>query len=165
VRPAEFKAYLTESGWAKKLSADAVPKTLTCQRNYLVTAAPEHLAYDAAIACGFLTRCLLNAGETLSLETVLSHPSKVDILSAASDMGYKCYVYYICTQDVQINIDRVANRVRKGGHDVPRSKIRSRFAKSLSLLPEVIRTAYRAFLFDNSGSGAGSQGRVQERSS
>ncbi|RYE43433.1 MAG: hypothetical protein EOP48_22915, partial [Sphingobacteriales bacterium] len=50
-----------------------------------------------------------------------------------------------------INIKRVRNRVKKGGHNVPDDKIIERYHRSLSLLAEVIPHTYRSYIFDNSG--------------
>ena len=49
-----------------------------------------------------------------------------------------------------INISRVDQRVTLRGHDVPQSKIVSRYYGSLALLPSLIPFTYRTFLFDNS---------------
>ena len=48
-------------------------------------------------------------------------------------------------------VARVRDRVRKGGHDVPADKIRSRYQRSQDLLLPAMRTCNRAFVFDNSG--------------
>jgi predicted ABC-type ATPase len=49
------------------------------------------------------------------------------------------------------NIERVAIRVKKGGHSVPEDKIIERHAKSLNQLPWFLEQADNALLFDNSG--------------
>ena len=72
-------------------------------------------------------------------------------MEAAQQMGYRTYLYFVATDSPQINILRVANRVDDGGHDVPRDKITQRYARTLSLLPEAISAANRAYIFDNSG--------------
>jgi predicted ABC-type ATPase len=80
----------------------------------------------------------------------MSHPDKVDLFKNARHAGYKTYLYYICTDSAMINQRRVRNRVSEGGHDVPLDKIRSRYKRSLALLPDAINQAHRAYLFDNS---------------
>jgi predicted ABC-type ATPase len=67
-----------------------------------------------------------------------------------SEFGYKNYLYFVCTVDPIININRVAQRVALKGHDVPQEKIINRYYSSLSLLPSLIPETYRTFLFDNS---------------
>jgi predicted ABC-type ATPase len=66
-------------------------------------------------------------------------------------MGYRTYLYFVATDDPAINISRVRNRVRVGGHPVPEDKIATRYHRSLDLLMEAIRQTNRAYVFDNSG--------------
>ena len=64
----------------------------------------------------------------------MSSPDKIDFLAEARRRGFRTYLYYVATVDPLININRVANRVRMGGHPVPEEKIVSRYARSLDLL-------------------------------
>lgn len=81
----------------------------------------------------------------------MSHPGKVELLRQAQLNGYRTYLYYIATDDPDINISRVRNRVKLGGHPVPEDKIISRYHRSLELLMSAIRCTNRAYIFDNSG--------------
>jgi predicted ABC-type ATPase len=60
----------------------------------------------------------------------------------------------VATEDPAINISRVENRVRAGGHDVPADKITARYHRSLGLLLEAIKHTDRAYIFDNSSAEA-----------
>ena len=71
---------------------------------------------------------------TFSFETVFSHSSKLDIMQQAVELGYKVYLYFVSTEDPEINKFRVAARKMKGGHDVPPEKIESRYYLSMNLL-------------------------------
>ena len=63
-------------------------------------------------------------------------------------------LYYIATDDPEINISRVRYRVEKqGGHAVPEHKITSRYHRSLGLLWKAISYTNRAYIFDNSTQG------------
>lgn len=106
--------------------------------------------YDAALAADFIRHQLLLKGDTFTFETVLSHASKISFLQQAITHGYKNYLYFICTVDPAINIDRVKQRVSLGGHDVPEEKIISRYNDSLQALSSIIPLCYRVYLFDNS---------------
>lgn len=66
-------------------------------------------------------------------------------------MGYRTYLYFVATDDPAINVSRVRNRVALKGHDVPKDKIVSRYARSLDLLMDAVRHTNRAYVFDNSG--------------
>ncbi len=108
-------------------------------------------SYLTSAAADFLRQKLLKQKTSFTFETVMSHHSKVDILAEAQRMGYRTYLYFIATDDAAINISRVRNRVKQGGHAVPEDKIVSRYQRSLELLMEAIRHTNRAYIFDNSG--------------
>jgi predicted ABC-type ATPase len=60
----------------------------------------------ASIIAAFLRYCLLKHKKSFSFETVMSHPSMLDFISEAKALGYKCYLYFICTDDPSINVQR-----------------------------------------------------------
>jgi predicted ABC-type ATPase len=92
--------------------------------------------------------------ESLIFETVASHPSKISELQQAVLAGYRCHVILIATDNPAINVDRVAHRVRNGGHDVPENRIRDRYQRTLALFPSMIEQASEALIFDNTSSNA-----------
>ena len=108
-------------------------------------------SYFASVAADFIRRKLLDARRSFTFETVMSSRDKVEFLRLARAAGYRTYLYYIATDDPQINVARVRHRVLMGGHDVPADKIVSRYYRSLALLPEAIQQTDRSFVFDNSG--------------
>lgn len=110
-------------------------------------------SYYASVAADFLRQNLLVQQTSFSFETVMSAPDKVELLAKAQQMGYRTYLYYVATDDPEINCARVEARVRQGGHPVPADKIVSRYYRSLDLLLPAIRVSDRAYLFDNSRSG------------
>ncbi|MDR2908244.1 MAG: zeta toxin family protein, partial [Bacteroidales bacterium] len=81
--------------------------------------------------------------ESLIFETVLSSPEKVDFIVDAKQKGYFVRLFFVCTNSPQINAFRVATRVLKGGHDVPISKIISRYSKSITNAIKVSKIADR----------------------
>lgn len=94
---------------------------------------------------------LLAQGSTFTFETVMSSPDKIDFMRKAQMRGYRTYLYFVATDDPEINISRVRLRVSQGGHDVPEDLIRSRYVRSIGLLDEACSVANRAYIFDNSG--------------
>jgi predicted ABC-type ATPase len=111
-------------------------------------------SYFASVAADFLRQKLLAAERTFTFETVMSHPSKVDLLKQAQAAGYRTYLYYVATDDPAINISRVENRVKLNGHDVPPELVEKRFYRSLELLMSAIQSSNRAYIFDNSTDNA-----------
>ncbi len=119
------------------------------------TSGGEVNSYVASVAADFLRRALVERKCSFTFETVMSSPDKVALLAMARSAGYRTYLYYIATDDPQINISRVRNRVKLGGHDVPEDKIVARYHRSLGLLMDAIRHTDRAYIFDNSGEDLG----------
>ena len=66
--------------------------------------------------------------------------------------NYRVYLYFVATDDPEINLDRVRRRVMQGGHPVPADKVRKRYRESIDLMTEACGVAHRAYIFDNSGS-------------
>ena len=64
-------------------------------------------------------------------ETVFSAEDKIDFLIRAKEAGFFIRVFFISTSHPSINASRIAKRVMEGGHDVPISKIISRYTKSI----------------------------------
>lgn len=85
-----------------------------------------------------------------TFETVLSSPRNVELLKKAKSVGYRIEVVFVLTSDPQINISRVAQRVKNGGHDVPKDKIISRYHKSLDNISEMLKIADVMWVVDNS---------------
>jgi predicted ABC-type ATPase len=107
-------------------------------------------SYFASVLADFIRHQLLANKVSFTFETVMSSPDKVAFLDKAQQCGFRTYLYFVATEDPDINVSRVKNRVSAGGHPVPEDKIRSRYARSLDLLPEAITFSDRAYIFDNS---------------
>jgi predicted ABC-type ATPase len=107
-------------------------------------------AYWAAAIAAFIRKKLLEAGVSFTTETVMSSRDKVELLIQARLLGYRTYLYFIATEDPEINLSRIEARVAAGGHTVPRDKVISRYERSLDLLLEAIFQSDRAYIFDNS---------------
>lgn len=108
-------------------------------------------SYTVALLVNFLQDECICRGISFSQETVFSHASKVAALAKAKEAGFRTYLYYVATDNVEINAERVCERYAQGGHDVPPEKIRARYVRSLANLPNAMPHLSRAFFFDNSG--------------
>ena len=109
-------------------------------------------AYFASVAADFIRQKLIQARKSFTFETVMSSPDKINLLAKSRQFGYRNYLYFVATDNPEINISRIKYRVQTGGHDVPKDKIVSRYFRSLDLLWEAIKFTNRAYIFDNSGS-------------
>jgi predicted ABC-type ATPase len=108
-------------------------------------------AYDAAQVAEMKRSELIAAKQPFAFETVLSHPSKLALLDKAKEAGYDITLIFVGTQDPAINLQRVEQRARAGGHDVPPDKTVSRWHRSMELLPAAVERAGASLIYDNSG--------------
>lgn len=111
----------------------------------------EAVAFEAGRIMLKRIKDLIRAGETFAFETTLSTRSYKNLITDASKSGYKVTLIYFWLEHVQLAIDRVRNRVRDGGHDIPEEIIRRRYRSGIKNLFEIyLPTVDRALLFDNS---------------
>lgn len=108
---------------------------------------PDEIEKDIA-TFGFLD--LLSYGVETTADEVLPFFQQSPFLEKAQQRGFRTYLYYIATEAPEINISRVENRVKAGGHPVPKEKIVERYHRSLELLADAVRYTDRAYIFDNS---------------
>ena len=92
----------------------------------------------------------LNEKQSLIFETVLSATDKVNYILRAKEAGFFVRLFFVCTNSPIINASRIAKRVMEGGHDVPITKIISRYQKSISNCKFLSDKTDRTYLYDNS---------------
>lgn len=105
---------------------------------------------EAAQFCERLREDCLREGKSLIFETVMSAPDKIDFIRRAKAAGYFVRLFFISTENPAINAFRIARRVMKGGHDVPISKVISRYAKSIINCASIACEIDRLYVYDNS---------------
>ena len=97
-------------------------------------------------------RCL-HERKSFVFETVMSAIDKVDFIAKAKKYGFFIRLFFISTENPKINASRIADRVMKGGHDVPIPKIISRYYKSIENCKTVSTIVDRLYVYDNSVDG------------
>lgn len=93
----------------------------------------------------------IDAYQTVGVETVLSTDKYRNLVARAKARGFKRHLIYVYLRTAELNVERVAIRVAKGGHDVPKDKIIDRRRRSLEQLGWFFSQANAASIFDNSG--------------
>jgi predicted ABC-type ATPase len=110
---------------------------------------PEAVIKAAEEATRLRYECL-EQGRDFVFETVFSSEEKMEFLYKAKDAGFFIRFFYVCTSDPTINVARITQRFINGGHEVPISKVISRYYKSLINAEEAISFVDRAYVYDNS---------------
>jgi predicted ABC-type ATPase len=95
-------------------------------------------------------RVHLGKSESFAVETTLAGKSYLRMMLEARSAGFEIVLVYIGTENVEINLARIRNRVLAGGHDVPEEDVRRRYKRSLENLPIAFKRADHIILFDNS---------------
>ena len=149
---AELRAFFRDSGFLRQQSLDADAQKIRLEDGRVVFDVVAVNSYFASVLVDFIRNDLLRRQESFTFETVMSTRTKVDFFCRAREHGFRTYLYYVATEDPEINISRVAHRVTMGKHNVPRNKIIERYHRSLSLLADAVTCADRAYVFDNSDS-------------
>lgn len=106
--------------------------------------------YFVSFITSFICNELLNESNKFTVETVMSHSSKLDFMKKAKSKGFKVYLYFVSLADPELNKHRVQTRVAQGGHPVAEVKIRERYYRTMNNLFDALKIADTAYLFDNS---------------
>lgn len=140
-------------------AVDFLPKLAGC-RNFvnadLIARGLSPLDVDAvAIEAGrvFLRQIQTQIAATRSFafETTLAGLAYVRMIKAMRLKGYQVRIYYLWIPTVQLTLKRIAERVRRGGHDIPANTARRRYGKGLTnLFRHYLPLADYAAIFDNS---------------
>lgn len=110
---------------------------------------PEAVVKAAEHATQLRYECL-EQNRDFVFETVFSSAEKLEFLQKAKETGFFIRLFYVCTSDPAINVARITQRYLNGGHEVPISKVISRYYKSLINATKAISFVDRAYVYDNS---------------
>lgn len=147
-----IEKHIKNSEFAKKLGLHSLLGRIAVDASLTLRLPGPFDSYLASVLADAIRRELLEEGQTFTFETVMSSRDKVDFMKEARARGYRVYLYFVATDDPDINIARVQSRVELGGHPVPDVKVRKRYRESIDLMTEACDVAHRTYIFDNSGS-------------
>jgi len=92
----------------------------------------------------------IKEGKDFSIETTLAGKNAIRQIQKAKKMGYEVTMFYVALSNVNQNIERVAMRVKNGGHHIPTEDILRRNQTSFKHLYEYAHTIDNLVLIDNS---------------
>lgn len=93
--------------------------------------APELAAFKAGRLMLEEINAHVKRGENFAFETTLSGLTYARMITAWRSSGYVVELAFLSLPDAEMAIERVAARVRQGGHHVPEDVIRRRFAHGI----------------------------------
>lgn len=74
------------------------------------------------------------------------------MIEEAKKAGYEVILFYLWLNSADLAIERVRQRVNKGGHNIPTDVIKRRYLKGIENLPKFMQLVEDWYIFDNSGS-------------
>jgi predicted ABC-type ATPase len=90
---------------------------------------------------------------SFAVETTLRSDAIIRQAEAANALGFSTLLFFVATDDVLLNIERIAARGRMGGHASPEADIRAIAAASMANLPRAVAAFSYVECFDNSQRG------------
>lgn len=105
---------------------------------------------------------LLKDGDDFMIESNLAKSSDYEWIEKMIHRGYELILFFLCTDDVNINVNRVQRRVKEGGHDITPEIIIHRYKMALIYLKGKLRLFKEAYFIDNSTDEAIEVGNIKE---
>ncbi len=116
---------------------------------------PASVALDAGRIMLKRLHDLAARGVSFAFETTLAGRSHAHWLSALRRRGYEVHLFYLWLVSADLAVQRVRERVRRGGHDVPEAVVRRRYvsgARNFFALYQALADTWG--VYDNSDAGA-----------
>jgi len=137
------RAFLAQSGM-RFINADLIAAGLS-------PFAPESMALRAGRLMLEEIAASTEKNEDFSFETTLSGLGWLRHIRKWRNDGWRVVLYFLALQQVEMAIERVAQRVRQGGHAIPGPVIRRRFVSGLHNFERHYKHAVNAWVYyDNS---------------
>jgi predicted ABC-type ATPase len=90
--------------------------------------------------------------ESFAFETTLSGLAYARHIPVWRTLGYRVELFFLGLPSAEVAVQRVAERVRQGGHHIPEATIRRRFEAGRRLLTQVYRPLVDTWaVYDNTG--------------
>lgn len=93
---------------------------------------PESVAITSGKIMLERIHLLLEEGVDFGFETTLSSKGVVEIIMKAKELNYRISIVFFWLNDVLLALERVAMRVKEGGHHIPEETIRRRYNRGIS---------------------------------
>ncbi len=99
--------------------------------------APEKVSFEAGRIMLRRLHELARSGSSFAFESMLSSRTFAKFLRDCKATGYQVVLFYVTLPTADLAVQRVALRVKQGGHNMPTDDIHRRFQRSLNNLFEL----------------------------
>lgn len=104
----------------------------------------------------------IDQGLDFNFETTLGGNTMPALLAKAAERGIEVRVFYVGLGSPEAHIERVRERVRAGGHDIPEEDIRRRYKHSLINLVKLLPVLTELRVYDNSATADPKTGQAPQ---
>ena len=112
---------------------------------------PESVAIEAGRLMLNRLHELSESRESFAFESTLAARSYAPWLSRLRQQGYEVHLLFVWLRSADLAIERVAARVRRGGHNIPSEELRRRYRRGIINLFELYMPVVDAWaIYDNS---------------
>ena len=91
----------------------------------------------------------IDEGVSFTQETTLSGRKTEATAQKVKELGYHVRLFYIGLDTASESLARIANRVRRGGHDIPENDVERRFAGRWEAVAKILPYCDEAEFYDN----------------
>jgi predicted ABC-type ATPase len=98
---------------------------------------PETVSFEAGRIMLRRLHELAQSGSSFAFESTLSSRTFAKFLRDCRSRGYRVILFYVTLPSSNLAVQRVALRVRQGGHNIPTDDVHRRFKRSLTNLFEL----------------------------
>ena len=91
----------------------------------------------------------IDKGISFTQETTLSGRKTEATAKQVKELGYHVRLFYIGLDTAEESLSRIANRVKRGGHDIPQDDVVRRFAGRWEAVSKVLPYCDEAEFYDN----------------
>ncbi|MBR6441536.1 MAG: zeta toxin family protein [Bacteroidales bacterium] len=112
---------------------------------------PEGMAIEAGRLMLKRIKELLEKDETFAIETTLSTKSYINLVHQAQERGYLVTLVFFWLRNPELAMQRIAERVKNGGHNIPVPTTRRRYVSGINNLFNLFIPAVDGWvIYDNS---------------
>jgi predicted ABC-type ATPase len=141
------KVHLREKHDTPYVNSDMIARGLTLNGN-------EMAQFEAGRIMLQTIDKYLQENRSFGFETTLSGRMWTSQIEQVKKQGYKIIIYFIYVNSIAVSLKRIKNRVKHGGHDIPKAIVKRRFERTFSNFIKLYAPlADEWYIIDNSNNG------------
>ena len=141
VGKSSFSGLLSSLPYYSDLGTIINPDKITAELN-------GDVVNGAKIALNMINDCI-DKYVDFTQETTLSGHQPLNTAKSAKIKGYYIRLFYIGVDTLAESLSRIENRVRKGGHSIPRDVVEKRFEKRFDDILKLLPYCNEVLFYDN----------------